>query len=279
MPGICVLAHQTIPADTSAALAEMLDRMRHHPWYQEDRFCDPAMGLGLGRLSLGVVNAADQPAFNEDRSLLAVMAGELLDADEQRRDLTAAGHRFEGASHAEVLLHGYESGGPGFFARLHGTFAAASWDVRARRLFLTNDRFGMKPLYYARLPGRLLAASEIKALLAEPEVSRGADERGIAQFFTFGHLLGEDTLLEGVRLLPAAGWLTYDAARDWLTLERYCRFGAGPAPVATRAPEWLGRVDEAFGRAVGRHVGGDAEAGTLPLRGPRFADDPGGHPP
>src|SRR6185312_10301487 len=110
--------------------------------------------------------------------------------------------------------------GEKFFRRLHGTFAAAIWDVRQRRLVLANDRFGMKGLYYATLPGRLVFASEIKALLVDPELSRQLNPRGLAQFFSFSQFLGEDTLLEAVQLLPAAGCLIYTPDEGRLSRDR-----------------------------------------------------------
>ncbi len=259
MPGIFGVVSAAPRPELGADLAEMARRLTHHPWYRQDGPADVG-GAGFGRVSLGFVNAAPQPAFNEDRSLQAVMEGEVLDYDEQRRALEAAGHRFHGDSHAELLLHGYEQGGRDFFRGLHGTFAAAVWDARGRRLTLVNDRFGMKPLYYAALPGRLLFASEIKALLVDADVSRRTHVRGVAQFFTYGQLLGEDTLLEGVRLLPAAGWLTYDAAAGRTALERYWRLRAQPA-TSRSDTEALDRIDEAFKRAVDRRTQGGERLG------------------
>jgi asparagine synthase (glutamine-hydrolysing) len=250
MPGVFGLACQAPATALPDLLADMAARMAHHPWYADERHADPAGRVALGRVSLGPVNAAAQPAANEDRSLLAVMDGAVYDYAEQRRALEAAGHRFAGAGHAELLAHGYEQGGPAFFCGLHGKFAAALWDANARRLVLVNDRFGMKPLYYARTPGRLLFASALQALLASPAVGRRTDLRGLAQFFTFGQLLGEDTLLEGVRLLPAAGWLVYDADAGRFTLDRYWRLDTRPAARGTA--ETLDRIDTAFGRAVER---------------------------
>jgi asparagine synthase (glutamine-hydrolysing) len=193
MPGIFGMVGRRPGAAGAALFEEMAARLKHHAWYRTSRYIDEAAGLALGRMALGFINPAAQPAFNEDRSLLAVMDGELYDYDDQRRELGAAGHTFRDDSHAEVLLHGYESKGEAFFRGLHGKFVAALWDVRKQRLMLLNDRFGMRPLFYTQLPGRLLFASEIKALLADPAVSRQGHFRGIAQFFTFGHLLGEDT--------------------------------------------------------------------------------------
>jgi asparagine synthase (glutamine-hydrolysing) len=260
MPGICGLVSQRPGTDLSATLGEMVRRLKHNPWYVTERHVEPAAGLALARVSLGFVNTAEQPASNEDRSLLALMDGEVYDYEEQRQRLAAAGHTFRGTSHAELLLHGYEAEGPKFFRGLHGSFAAVLWDAPNRRLMLTNDRFGMKPLYYAALPGGLLVASEIKALLVDPALPRRPNVRGIAQFFTYGQLLGEDTLLEAVALLPAAGWLTYDVASGRLTLERYGRLAAGPAADAA-TPDMLDRIGAAFQRAVDRRVQGTARLG------------------
>ncbi len=261
MPGICGIAcHEPFP-DLAEQSAEMVRRLKHHPWYREDRHADAAAGVALGRASLGFVNAAEQPARNEDGSLLAVMEGELYDADELRRTLADAGHRFRGDGHAEVLLHGYESAGQDFFGGLNGTFAAAIWDAAGRRLVLVNDRFGMKPLYYAEAAGRLLFGSEIKALLADPDLPRARSRRGLAQFFTFGQLLGEDTLFEAVRVLPAAGWLTYEADRGRLRSGRYPRPEAPRAEARLTEADHLDRIDAAFKRAVDRRAGGTRALG------------------
>jgi asparagine synthase (glutamine-hydrolysing) len=262
MPGIFGIVNNTPRATLFAELAEMSRRLKHYPWYKENRYVDAANRLALGRTSLGFVNTAEQPATNEDGSLLAVMEGEVYDYAEQRRILASAGHVFRGDSHAELLLHGHEQDGSAFFRNLHGYFAAAIWDTRHRQLILLNDRFGMKPLYYAVLPDRLLFASEIKALLADPELSRAPDPRGIAQFFTFGQLLGEDTLLKAVRLVPAAGWLTYEVDQGRVQQDRYWRSSAGGSNGRARTETaLLDEIDEAFGRAVERCTRGDEPLG------------------
>jgi asparagine synthase (glutamine-hydrolysing) len=259
MPGIVGLvsreSRETLPTD----VAEMTRRLKHHAWYVENQYADAAGGVALGRVSLGFVNAAPQPAFNEDRSLLSVMAGEVYDYDVRRRALVAAGHAFHGDSHAELLLHGYEQSGKEFFHTLHGCFAAAIWDAKGRRLVLVNDRFGMKPLYYAALADRFLFGSEVKALLADPDLPRQINFRGVAQFFTYGQMLGVDTLLESVRLLPPAGWLTYEARDGRLSLDRYWRMA--PTPAGVSETEHLDRIDDAFKRSVDRRTGGSERLG------------------
>ncbi len=258
MPGIFGTLSNAPRDNLSAEAAAMSERLTHHAWYKQDCYLDSSHRIALGRVSLGFINAGKQPASNEDGSLLAVMDGEVYDCDEKFKLLKNSGHTFQSDSHAELLLHGYETLGVDFFRGLNGFFAAAIWDVRRRRLVLINDRFGMKALYFALLPGRILFASEIKALLLDSELSRRLNARGIAQFFTFGQLLGEDTLLEEVRLLPAAGALTYDVDEKKLNLERYWRpLVHSPSQASSSANAFLDRMDEAFQQAVERRTRGE----------------------
>lgn len=279
MAGIFGVAGRANRPELTELVAGMAGRLRHHPWNREHRWTDKSEGVGLGRVTAGPVNATKELASNEDGTFRAVLNGEILDYAQHRRMLETAGHRFAGDSHAELLVHGYEEEGPQFCRRLNGKFAAAVWNATTRRLVLVNDRFGMKPLYYAHFPGRLLFASEIKALFADPGVSRRTDLRGLAQFFTFGQLLGEDTLFDDVRLLPAAGVLTFDVETGRLSRDRYWRLRAG---TPTRgAGEALERIDAAFGRAVerctadsdglGLSLSGGMDARTiLALAGPKL---------
>jgi asparagine synthase (glutamine-hydrolysing) len=254
MPGIYGLVTSAFTEDTVITARSMSSRLKQQPWYREHEHHDVAAGLALGRVGLGFLSTAPQPAFNEDRTLLAVMEGEVYDYEQQRRALLAAGRRFQGDSHAELLLHGFEAEGQAFFRKLEGFFAAALWDTRSRQLILVNDLFGMKPLYYVRLPGRFLFASEIKALLADPGVSYQTNLRGIVQFFTFGHLLANDTLLADVRLLPAAGWLTYREREGQLTVEQYAGLHAPRSTTPRKEEDWLEAIDAAFKKAVDRRT-------------------------
>jgi asparagine synthase (glutamine-hydrolysing) len=253
MPGVFGLVWQREPSGGSAALVErMAASMRHHPWYREERHLDEEAGVALGRMALGFVHPEAQPGFSEDGSVVAVLDGEILDLDEQRANLERRGHRFGGAGPAEVIAHGYQADGPAFFAGLHGKFVAALWDARRCRLVLVNDRFGMRPLYYAAPGGRLLFGSEVKALLCDREVSRRPNLAGIAQFFTYGQLLGEDTFYESIRLLPPATCLVYDQAEGRLSLEPCWRLEEQAGGSIVSRAEALERIVTAFERAVDR---------------------------
>lgn len=266
MPGIWGLASDSPTADLAALFGAMGERLQHHAFYRTESHHDDRAGVHLGRVTLGVVNPEPQPATNEDGSILVMMEGEIFDPAVHRRRLEADGHRFQSRGQGEILAHGYEQEGRDFFRRLDGTFTAAIWDGRRRRLILTCDRLGMRPLYYAQRRDVLLFAPELKALLADPELPRDPSVRGLAQLFTFGHLMAEDTLLQAVALLPAAGWLTYDVPEDRLRVERYWRVGADPIDPPATTAEALDRFDAAFAQAVERRVS-EAEGLGISLSG------------
>lgn len=256
MPGIAGSAGTTCDA---AVLPRMLDRMRHHPWYARDEWADG--DAALGRVGLGFGPAAPQPAASEDGSVRVVLEGEIYEADELRNELRAKGHVFQGAGPAELLLHGWEQDGVAFLRRLNGCFAAAIWNAAAGTLTLVNDRFGLRPLYYAQSAGRLLFGSEIKALLADDGLSRATDPRGLAQFFTFGHFLNDTTSFAAARLLPAASVLTYRVAADRVELTRYARLGESWGTGSANPTEALDRIDAALTRSVARCTSGTANLG------------------
>jgi asparagine synthase (glutamine-hydrolysing) len=262
MPGLWgLIGGPSLDDGDDSLFAAMGERLRHHDSYSSWSHHQAESGLRLGRMALPFGLAADRPAANEDGSTLAALDGEVYDLAEHRRRLESAGHRFRGDDPAEVLLRGYEQEGRDSLRRLDGTFVAAIWDGRRGRLILACDRFGMRPLYYADRPGRLLFASEVKALLADRSMPRTPDASGIAQFFTFGQLLNEETLLEAVKVLPAAGWLTFEPRTGRLEVDRYWRLEPPAPDRSLRWEDWLDRVDDAFGRAVGRRVAGPRRLG------------------
>jgi asparagine synthase (glutamine-hydrolysing) len=254
MPGICGGIHSHNPKRLPDLLPEMLRAMPRLAVCREEFACDETAGLALGRVSLGFVNSAPQPAQAADGRFLAVMDGELHDVEALRSQLQSRGARLAGVSHAELLAVGLAAEGRDFLRRLHGSFAAAIWDSHTRQLHLVNDRFGTRPLYVTQNDGELLFASSIQAILAHPEVSREINPAGLAQFFTFGHYLREDTSLAAIRVLPGAAWMTWDDHAKQLTVERYWRENEALAdPPADRAA-WLEQIDAALQRAVARRV-------------------------
>ncbi len=186
-----------------AELAAMISRLHHRGPDGTGILLDGAVGLAHARLSIIDVTGGDQPIFNEDRTVAVVFNGEIFNYVELRRELAARGHRFTTDSDTEVLVHLYEEHGERLVEHLNGQFAIALWDSTRQQLVLARDRTGMRPLFYAHHSGRLLFASEAKALFAIPGVTRAIDRRALAQISTFWSALAPRSAFEGVFCLPA----------------------------------------------------------------------------
>ncbi|HVH69049.1 MAG TPA: asparagine synthase (glutamine-hydrolyzing) [Gemmatimonadales bacterium] len=153
-----------------------------------------------------------QPMANEDGTIYVVYNGEIYNHRELRTDVERRGHRFRGTSDTEVLVHLYEEYGARMVERLRGIFAFAIYDVRRRTLCLVRDRFGVKPLFYARRGDEWVFASEIKAILALPGFRPAIDRQACYDFLGLGYVPEPATGFANVHALPKATVLTIDVA-------------------------------------------------------------------
>lgn len=219
MCGICgIYSFRDEPVD-----GELLDRMtlamRHRGPDGTGRYLAHGIGLGHRRLSIIDLDGGGQPITNERQSLQVVFNGEIYNFIELREELENKGHQFTTNSDTEVIAHGYEEWGPSCVNHFNGMFAFALWDAPARRLFLARDHLGIKPLYYTVQNGRLLFASEIKALLEERACPRQVDIKSLGELFTFRYVPSPNTLFQDIRKIPPGHWLICDA--DRMEIERY----------------------------------------------------------
>jgi asparagine synthase (glutamine-hydrolysing) len=187
-------------------IASELDAMAASLWHRgpdgSGRYIDALIGLAHTRLSIIDIASGHQPLCNEDGTVWVSFNGEIFNYIELRDRLVKAGHQFRTHSDTEVLVHLYEERGDAFVEELNGQFAIALWDLRQRRLVLARDRIGIRPLFYTEADGRLIFASEVKALFALSEVRRRLRVDALAQLFSFWSTLGSDTVFEGVQSLP-----------------------------------------------------------------------------
>jgi asparagine synthase (glutamine-hydrolysing) len=221
----------------------------------------------LGHRRLSIIDprtTADQPLYNEDRSVAVVFNGEIYNFRDLRRELTAAGHRFATRTDSEVLVHLWEEVGPQLVERLRGMFAFALLDLRAGRLLLARDRFGQKPLYWARTSGGGLAfGSEIKALRAHPEVADDLDETALAQTVVYGYTVGEASVRRGIRkLLPGHRLLVDLDAPAAAEPDPYWCWRPVPDP-ALRGEAVLDEVDHLLAEAVRLRLVADVPLGAF----------------
>ena len=246
--------------DHRAAIVAMADAIAHRGPDSEGYFEDGRAALGFRRLAIIDLPGANQPLYNENRSLVLVFNGEIYNYRELRRQLIAAGHAFSTQGDAEVVLHGFEQWGEAVLDRLRGMFAFALYDTATGELFCARDAFGIKPLYYAVEGGRILFGSEIKGLLAHPHARRSLNERRLAHWLCMEYLPDEETLFEGVRKLSAGHWLRWRNGRA----ERGRWFVPRFAPDAGRSLEESAEaIEAALRESVAAHAIADVDVGCF----------------
>ena len=196
-------------ADADRALLQRMTDALFHRGPDGDGF-HYAPGVGLGHRRLAIIDLAtgDQPVFNEDRTVCVVFNGEIYNYQPLVAELTDRGHVFRTRSDTEVIVHAWEEWGEACLDHFNGMFAFALWDAGREALFLARDRLGEKPLYYCFLnDGRLLFASELKGLLASPDVPRRLDPQAVEEFFAYGYVPDPRSIYGGIRKLPPAHFL------------------------------------------------------------------------
>jgi asparagine synthase (glutamine-hydrolysing) len=214
--------------------------------------------LGHQRLRVIDLETGYQPVTNETGDVAAVFNGEAYNFGALRDEL--GGHEIRGTGDTPVLPHLYEESGPRFVERLHGMFAVALWDGPRERLVLARDRLGKKPLLWTRLPdGTLAFASELKALLRLPGVSREVDLEAIDAYLALQYVPGERTGLRGTHKLPPGHVLV--AERGDVQVERYWR--PEPAEPSVHEEALLERVRSTVAEAVRKRLVADVPLGAL----------------
>ncbi len=197
---------------TESYITRMRDTMPHRgpdgvgAWISRDA------KVGLGHRRLAIIDLSDsaaQPMCNEDGTIWVVFNGEIYNHAEIRAELERqGGHRWKtDHSDTEVILHAFEQWGIECLEKFRGMFAIALWDGRQRELWLIRDRIGIKPLYYSIYHGRIVFASEIKALLQDPDQDRAVHEEALFHYLSFLTTPGPQTLFDGILKLPPGTWL------------------------------------------------------------------------
>jgi asparagine synthase (glutamine-hydrolysing) len=197
----------------------MMSSILHRGPDDERSYVKDGIGLGMRRLSIIDLDGGKQPIANEDGSIVTVFNGEIYNYRELRSELKGLGHKFASASDTEVIVHLYEEFGDACVEKLRGMFAFAVWDSSRRRLLIARDRLGIKPLYYTESKGRLIFASEIKAILQHPDVEARLDLQGLSGYLSLKYVPSPNTMFEGIRSLPPGHTLVRDARGT--TIKRY----------------------------------------------------------
>lgn len=204
---------------SQSEIRQMLAVVRHRGPDEFGLYLDHQVGLGSARLSIIDLGSGQQPIAAEDETLWIVFNGEIFNYLELRQELEDRGHHFRTQSDTEVLLHAYLEFGPQCLERLNGQFAFAVWNAREQTLFLARDRLGVRPLFYTVSDGRLIFASEIKAILTQRQVCAEIDPAVLGEIFTYWAPLPPRTIFRGILEIPPGHYLL--ARRGEITVKQY----------------------------------------------------------
>jgi asparagine synthase (glutamine-hydrolysing) len=245
-------------------LKRMTDSIAHRGPDGEGHFTTGPIGLGHRRLAIiDLSPAAHQPIANETGEVVLTFNGEIFNFQDLRIELESLGHGFHSQTDAEVVVHAWEEWGAASLLKFNGMFAFALWDGPKRQLWLTRDRFGVKPLYYFADDRWLVAASEIKAILLHPAVSRRVDPLALDEYFTFQNVLTDRTLFAGIRMLPPGHWVMAEPDRDGPPVPaQYWDYRFQEAAEPMDAGEAADLVYRAFTDAVTRQLVSDVPVGS-----------------
>ena len=241
-------ARRDVPRDI---LVAMNDAVAHRGPDDDGFHFEAGVGLGHRRLSIIDLSTGHQPIYNEDNSVCVVYNGEIYNFQELAVELSARGHTFRTKSDTEVVVHAWEEWGEACVTRFRGMFAFALWDRNRETLFLARDRLGVKPMYYTIMPdGMLLFGSELKALLAHPNLVRTIEPQTVEEYFAYGYVPEPRTVFRDLFKLPPAHTLAIrrgqpiPAAREYWDVRFEAQSGNGSISDQDACDELVARLRE-----------------------------------
>ena len=253
---------------TAADLTRMQAALVHRGPDDEGQWIDHDNGVFLGHRRLKVLDPAGgaQPMWTADHAIGIVYNGEIYNHAELRKELERDGVRFvSNHSDTEVLLYGYQRWGDAVVDRLNGMWAFAIYDEGRRRLLLSRDRFGEKPLYHACTSSAFVFASELTGILLHPSVANGINPLEVQKYFAYGFSPNPGTIYRGIYKLPAGHNLVFDLDRRSTRIQAYWRFEMNPVEPSGKARETDLEEEllELLDRAVERRLIADVPLGVL----------------
>jgi asparagine synthase (glutamine-hydrolysing) len=220
MCGICgIVGLNTSRAIDRDALLKMTQVMKHRGPDDQGIYADGQVGLGSRRLSIIDLVGGRQPIPNEDETQWIVFNGEIYNYRELCGYLQKKGHIFRTSSDTEVILHLYEEFGLDCVQHLNGIFAFAIWDAPRQEIVMARDRMGIKPLYFTEAGGQLIFGSEMKVVLAHPDVARDIDLIALNEYLAFEYVPSPRTILRHIHRLEPGHVLRYN--RQGLAIQPY----------------------------------------------------------
>ncbi len=250
---------------SAVVLQKMTDVISHRGPDGEGHWIEGNIGFGHRRLSIiDLSPAGHQPMISSDHRYVLTYNGEIYNFRELRMELEAKGYWFRSKTDSEVVLYSLAEWGSDALLKFNGMFALAFWDRKEKRLLLARDRYGIKPLYYCLDGKSLIFGSEQKSILEQPSFVKKINKRALLEYFTFQNIFTDQTLLEGVNLLPAGHFATleFGDGQKELKQTRFWDYHFREPERPVEKEEYLEELDRLFNQAVNRQLVSDVELGS-----------------
>ena len=250
---------------SSVILKRMTDAISHRGPDGEGHWVEENIGLGHRRLAIiDPSPAGRQPMISSDQRYILTYNGEIYNFKELRTELEAKGYWFRSKTDSEVVLYSLAEWGRDALIRFNGMFALAFWDRKKKALLLARDRYGIKPLYYFVDNKSVFFGSEQKSILEQPSFDRKINKKALLEYLTFQNIFTDQTLLDGIKLLPAGHFATleFGDGHKELTQIRFWDYHFREPDRPKAKEEYLEELDRLFRQAVNRQLVSDVELGS-----------------
>lgn len=246
--------------DKKKIIKEMAGLIRHRGPDSDGFYVNDNVALGFRRLSIIDLEGGNQPIFNEDKTKLVFMNGEIYNYQMLKEDLLVKGHKFTTNSDTEVLLHGYEEYKEELLPMLRGMFTFIIYDITNDEIFGARDFYGIKPLYYYLDKKSFIFGSEIKSFLAHPNFKKELNRSMLEDYLTFQYSVGENTFFKNVYKLRPGCYFKYKDNN--LTIEKYYNIELEPDTTKSEE-EWKEKLKELLNDSIKAHKIADVEVGSF----------------
>jgi asparagine synthase (glutamine-hydrolysing) len=263
MCGICGVINLHGGEVSPVLLRKMTDSIAHRGPDGEGWYRNKNVGLGHRRLAiLDLSPAGHQPMITPDGRFAITYNGEIYNHSEIRVELEALGHRFRSRTDSEVVLIAWAEWGRQCINKFNGMFAFAVWDSQVEVLTLVRDRYGIKPVYYAQVPGHLVFGSEQRAITEHPAVGSELDRKALYEYFTFQNIFTDRTFNSQIKILPSGHYLQVDAKTGHSSSHRYWDFHFQEPSQPGDTREYEEELERLLRQAVSRQLLSDVEIGS-----------------
>jgi len=244
-------------------IAEMGNQITHRGPDGEGTFVEDNIGFVHKRLAiLDPSNNGQQPMHSKDGKWIVVFNGCIYNFKELREELIEKGHTFISETDTEVICEGLVDYGTSFFERFNGMFAIGAWNTEEKKLYISRDRYGIKPVYYWFNGKTLVFASEIKAIIKHPDYKIGVDLDALNEYFTFQNIFSYNTLFKGVNMLPPANTVVVDCETKFVKHNSWWDYDFSKTKDAMSFDDAKKQTNELFEQAVTRQMVSDVPVGA-----------------